>query len=323
MNTFHLGLSHPCSYHHIPYVFYIEVQCALRIPLTWLVVDPSYITTWHALIHGKGLGNITRSSNMAPNLISPPSAQLCCTWTLVHVEEYARIVHALAPNIHATPSFETIVALRHLHPLAKVDLPPFVHNFHPKTDLVLDRKAFIYTLTHSPPLSFGCPSSMVYELLENCFVFSDSVSGFDFFLRCANTLLVVMFFHQYHAYLLHRDFWFWRNKLKALDPSQFEKWCPTTKLLTSYYISITKYNVMLYQVWCLYHSYVRKIIRVKILWHHSGPFSLLSGHSSYFFRGARPFFSCLTCYPCLFRMLGFDHSCTSISFPTWWSSYFS
>jgi hypothetical protein len=29
---------------------------------------------------------------------------------------------------------------------------------------------------------------------------------------------------------------------------------------------------MLYQVWCSYHSYVRKAIRIKILSHHNGPF---------------------------------------------------
>ncbi len=94
------------------------------------------------------------------------------------------------------------------------------------------------------------------------------------------------------------------------------------KLLTSYCISITKYIAMLYQVWCSYHNYVRKVIKVKILWHHNGPFSSSSGHSSYFFKGASLSFSCPTCYPRLFRMLGFNHSCTSFSFPTRWSFYF-
>lgn len=50
INTFHLGLSHPHSYHHLPYVFYIKVQCVLRIPLIWLVVNPSYIVAWHAFL---------------------------------------------------------------------------------------------------------------------------------------------------------------------------------------------------------------------------------------------------------------------------------
>jgi len=104
-------------------------------------------------------------------------------------------MHALAPNTFATPSAETIVALCHLHPLAKVDLPPFVNNCHPKMDLVLDRKAFIFALTHSPRFSFGGPSDMVYELLWDYFVFDDYVSGFDFFLRYVDTSFVVMFVH--------------------------------------------------------------------------------------------------------------------------------
>ncbi len=41
--------------------------------------------------------------------------------------------------------------------------------------------------------------------------------------------------------------------------------CPIAKLLTMYYIFITMCLVALYQVWCLYHSYVRKVIKVKIL----------------------------------------------------------
>jgi hypothetical protein len=99
--------------------------------------------------------------------------------------------------------------------------------------------------------------------------------------------------------------------------------CPTTKLLTLYFISITKYIATLYQVWCSYHSYVKKVIRVRILWHQNGPFNLSSGHSSCFFKGARPSFNGLTCYPCLFRMLSIDHSYISHSFPTWWSAYSS
>jgi hypothetical protein len=95
------------------------------------------------------------------------------------------------------------------------------------------------------------------------------------------------------------------------------------KLHITYYISITKYLAALYQVWCLYHSFVRKAIRVKILWHHSGPFGSSSSHSSYFFRGVRPSFSGLTCCPHLFRMLGFDRSCISLLFPVGWSPFSS
>jgi hypothetical protein len=53
----------------------------------------------------------------------------------------------------------------HFHPLAKVDLPPFINDFHPKMNLVLDRKTFINVFAHSPHLSFNGPSGMVYELL--------------------------------------------------------------------------------------------------------------------------------------------------------------
>jgi hypothetical protein len=74
-------------------------------------------------------------------------------------------MHALTPSTLTTPSTKTIVALCHLYPLAKVDLHFFVNNFHPKRNLVLDKEAFIFALTHSPRLSSGRPSNMVYELL--------------------------------------------------------------------------------------------------------------------------------------------------------------
>jgi hypothetical protein len=42
------------------------------------------------------------------------------------------------------PSIKTIAALCHLHPLAEIDLPPFIDYFHLEMDLILDRKAFIF-----------------------------------------------------------------------------------------------------------------------------------------------------------------------------------
>jgi hypothetical protein len=63
------------------------------------------------------------------------------------------------------PSTKTIVAFRYLHPLAEVDLLHFVNNFHPKMDLVLDRKALIYVLTRFSRLSSNDPLGLVYELL--------------------------------------------------------------------------------------------------------------------------------------------------------------
>jgi hypothetical protein len=72
---------------------------------------------------------------------------------------------ALVPNILVAPLAKTITTLFHFHPLAEVDLPPFVEDFHPKMDLNLDRETFIYALTRSICFSFGSLSSMVYELL--------------------------------------------------------------------------------------------------------------------------------------------------------------
>jgi hypothetical protein len=49
--------------------------------------------------------------------------------------------------------------------IVKVDLPPFIDDFHVEMDFVLDEKVNIYVLTHSPHLSFGNPLGTVYELL--------------------------------------------------------------------------------------------------------------------------------------------------------------
>jgi hypothetical protein len=88
----------------------------------------------------------------------------------------------------------------------------------------LDREAFISTLTCFPHLSSSNPSSMVYQLLWDCFVPVDYTSGFVFFFRYASMSLVVMFFHEYHTYLLHHDYWLWKNKSEAFDPSWLERW---------------------------------------------------------------------------------------------------
>jgi hypothetical protein len=57
------------------------------------------------------------------------------------------------------------MTFHHFHPLAEVDLPLFVKDFHPEMDFVLDKETFIYALTRSPHLSSGSLSSMVYEFL--------------------------------------------------------------------------------------------------------------------------------------------------------------
>jgi hypothetical protein len=97
--------------------------------------------------------------------------------------------------------------------------------------------------------------------------------------------------------------------------------CLVAGLPIANYISITRYLVTLCQVWCLYHSYVGKVINVKILWLHNGPFGLLLGHVFCFFKGARPFFNGLMCCLRLSKMLGFDHFYINLLFPRRWSLY--
>jgi len=126
---------------------------------------------------------VSKSSKMALDLTQPPLAWLCRTWAFAHVGEYAQAVCALAPTFLRPPSTETITTLCHLDPFAEVDLTPFVNDFHPKMDLILDRKTFICILTHFPHLSSNNPSGMVYELLRDYFVPNDSTNGFDLFLK--------------------------------------------------------------------------------------------------------------------------------------------
>jgi hypothetical protein len=95
------------------------------------------------------------------------------------------------------------------------------------------------------------------------------------------------------------------------------------KLLTANCISITMSLVALYQVWCSYHSYVGKGIKIRIIWHHSGPFDSSLSHFSCSFRGPKPSFNGSTCYPFLLRMLGFDHFCIGLLFLVGWSLYSS
>jgi hypothetical protein len=44
---------------------------------------------------------------------------------LCSCKEYVRVVHALAPNTHATPFDETMGVLHLFHAFFKVDFPPF------------------------------------------------------------------------------------------------------------------------------------------------------------------------------------------------------
>jgi hypothetical protein len=71
-----------------------------------------------------------------------------------------------------------VLCLFHSH--VEVDFPPFVDDFHLEMEVILNQKAFIFALIHSPCLLVAI-SSMMYELLRNCFVLDDFVSGFDLF----------------------------------------------------------------------------------------------------------------------------------------------
>ncbi len=77
--------------------------------------------------------------------------------------EYVQIVCALAPNIPTAPLVESVATFHHFHLLVKDYFPPFVNDFHLEMDLVLDKEAFISTLTRFPRLSFGNPLSMVSQ----------------------------------------------------------------------------------------------------------------------------------------------------------------
>jgi hypothetical protein len=93
------------------------------------------------------------------------------------------------------PLAKTILAFHHLHPLVRVDLPPFVNDFHPKIDLALDRKTFIYILTHSPCLSSNSPLILMYEFSKIILPLMILLIMLILFLKYVNTSLVVMFFH--------------------------------------------------------------------------------------------------------------------------------
>jgi hypothetical protein len=69
------------------------------------------------------------------------------------------------------------------HPPAKIDFPPFVDDFHPKTEVTLDHETFVSTSAHSPHLFPNVFSGMMYELLQDCFVLDDYANAFDLFFK--------------------------------------------------------------------------------------------------------------------------------------------
>jgi hypothetical protein len=61
-----------------------------------------------------------------------------------------------------------------------------------------------------------------------------------------------------------------------------------------YYTSVSRYLVTLCWIQFAYHSYVRKIIGLKIFRHHDGSFGSLSSQFACFLKGVWPFFNGLT-----------------------------
>jgi hypothetical protein len=94
-----------------------------------------------------------------------PSAQLCSAWAFVHVREYIRTICELAISTLATPFDETMGIFRFFHPFEKVDLPPFVDDFHLKMKVTLNQEAFVFALARSSHFSFDGPLDMVYDFL--------------------------------------------------------------------------------------------------------------------------------------------------------------
>jgi hypothetical protein len=74
-------------------------------------------------------------------------------------------MRTLTPNTHLTPFDKTIRVLHLFHPLIEVDISPFVNDFHPKIEVILNQEAFVSTLALSPHLFSSGPSSMVYGFL--------------------------------------------------------------------------------------------------------------------------------------------------------------
>jgi len=160
---------------------------------------------------------------MTLDLTPPPLAQLHHVEALAHVGEYVWAICALAPYTHVAPSTKTITTFHHFHPLVEVDLTHFIHDFNPKMDLVLDKETFIYVLMHSPLLSSNGPSIWCMNFSDIVLSLMTLLVALIFFLKYVNTLLMVMFLHQYHAYLLQHDYWIEENKLKAFNPSWLER----------------------------------------------------------------------------------------------------
>ncbi len=164
-----------------------------------------------------------RPSTMALDLIPPPLTQLGHTHALVHVGEYAWAMPTLAPNTFTTHQPKPIATFHHLHPLVEVDLLPFVNIFIQKWILFwIKRHLFLFChFLHSFHFTVYWVCCMSFWRIDS----SPTILLLDliFFKKYVGTLLMVMFFHKYHTYLLHCDYWFWKNNLEAFDPSPLER----------------------------------------------------------------------------------------------------
>jgi hypothetical protein len=118
---------------------------------------------------------------LIPNPTPLPLTQLCHARTLVHVREYVWTICTLVSSTFVAPFSETIKVFYLFHLLAKVNLPSFIDDFHLKMEVILNWEAFVFTVAHSPWFSSDGLSSMVYELLWDCFVPNDFANGFELF----------------------------------------------------------------------------------------------------------------------------------------------
>ncbi len=121
------------------------------------------------------------------------------------------------PQHFTTPSTETIMTLRHFYLLTKVDLPLLLIIFIWRWIFFwIERHLFmfwhVHPIFHLVIFQIWC---MNFEIVLSLMIF---VLALISFLKYVGTLCMVMFLHQYHTYLLDRDYQLWRNKPKTFDP---------------------------------------------------------------------------------------------------------
>jgi hypothetical protein len=69
---------------------------------------------------------------------------LSCWHTFVNVGEYVQVMHALVLSILLVLFNETTITFHLFRPSIKVDLPPFVGDFHSEIKVILNFKMFIF-----------------------------------------------------------------------------------------------------------------------------------------------------------------------------------